>query len=356
MIPHTEDKSDRESSSRSLMFNFTADTDGERIDNFLVRMLEDIPDLAISRSKIQKLIKDCGALVDNRPCKKNHILTAGEKIELAIPSDESSDIMPETFDFDILMEDEDIIIVNKPAGIITHPTETIPTGTLINGLIGKGIQLASAGGIHRPGVVHRLDKETSGVLVLAKTDRAFHALTGIFKDRLIEKYYLAIVIGNMRDLKGSFDLRIGRHPKNRVKMAAMKTGGKDARTDYKVVERFTGFDLVRCQIFTGRTHQIRVHLAHSGRSVLNDTVYGTKELTEHIRWLGQRGIPADQIGKLMTNLKLIISQYSGMLLHAERIKLLHPVNQKEIDVTAPLPVEFLNILETLRTHTTENEG
>ncbi|MCD6216654.1 RluA family pseudouridine synthase [bacterium] len=327
---------------------FQADIEGERVDAFLVRMLKSESSKTLSRSKIQKLITDGYALVDGIPCKKNHILTPGEQVEITIPADKPVIIEGEQIDFDILHEDDDLIIVSKPAGVITHPTELMPSGTLVNGLIGRGIQLAPAGGKYRPGVVHRLDKETSGILAFAKTDKAYYRMVEIFKERQIEKYYRAVVIGNMRDMKGSFDLNIGRHPKNRVKMAAMKEGGKEAITDYKVLERYFGFDSLELQIHTGRTHQIRVHLAHSGRSVLNDHVYGTRKLTDHIRWLGMKGLPADRIGKLMKNVKAIVSEYQGMFLHAENLIFRHPVSYLEMNITAPLPECYSRLLEILR--------
>ncbi len=337
-------KSPTDNNSR---FVFQADIEGERIDTFLVRMLKTMS-LVLSRSKIQKLITDGFALVDGIPCKKNRILSTGEQVEITIPPDEPSIIEGEQIDFDILHEDDDLIIVNKPAGVITHPTELIPSGTLVNGLMGKGIKLAQAGGKYRPGVVHRLDKETSGILTFAKTDKAYYSMVEIFKERQIEKYYRAIVIGNMRDLNGSFDLNIGRHPKNRVKMAAMKTGGKEAVTDYKVLERFFGFDSLELQIHTGRTHQIRVHLSHSGRSVLNDNVYGTKKITEHIRWLGMKGFPADKSGKLMKNVKSTAAEYKGMFLHAEKLIFRHPITNLELNITAPLPEKYSQMLDILR--------
>lgn len=333
-------------------FEFEADIEGERIDTFLVRMLKE-NSLVYSRSRIQKLVTDGCAFVNDRQRKKNFILSEGDKVELNLPIEKPSIVEGEQIDFDILHEDDDLIIVSKPAGIITHPTETMPSGTLVNGLMGKKIKLAFAGGKYRPGVVHRLDKETSGILTFAKTDEAYYGMVDIFKERKIEKFYRGIVIGNMRDLKGSFNLNIGRHAKNRVKMAAMQKGGKEAVTDYKVLERFFGFDSLELQIHTGRTHQIRVHLSHSGRSVINDHVYSQKGITEHIRWLGMKGLPASQMGKLMKNVKLVVAEYTGMFLHAERLIFRHPITQLEINVVAPLPEMYSKMLDVLREHARE---
>jgi 23S rRNA pseudouridine1911/1915/1917 synthase len=331
------------------ILKFTVSDDGERIDAFLTRCLEESTDIAISRSRIQKLITDGLVRVNGKNQKKNFTLSSGEIVEIEIPPAEPDVVEPdEEIKFDILHEDDDLIIVNKPAGVVTHPTEHSSKGSLINGLLGRGVKLAEAGGRYRPGVVHRIDRETSGILLFAKSDRAYYKLVEIFKSRQIEKFYRAIVIGNMRDLKGEFNLKIGRHPKIRTKMAVVQKGGREALTHYEVIERFEGFDSLRLQIFTGRTHQIRVHLAHSGRSILNDSIYSKKDIVEHIRHLGSKGYSAVKLGKLMTDLRTVVMEYPGMFLHSERLIFVHPFTQNKLDITAHIPQAFETVCSILR--------
>lgn len=331
------------------ILKFTVTDDDERIDAFLTRCLEESTDIAISRSRIQKLIMDGLVRVNGKKQKKNFTLSSGEIVEIEIPPPEPDVVEPDQdIKFDILHEDDDLIIVSKPAGVVTHPTEHSSKGSLINGLLGQGVKLAEAGGRYRPGVVHRIDRDTSGLLLFAKSDRAYYKLVEIFKSRQIEKYYRAIVIGNMRDLKGEFNLKIGRHPKIRTRMAVVQKGGREALTHYEVIERFEGFDSLRLQIFTGRTHQIRVHLAHSGRTILNDSVYSKKDVVEHIRHLGQKGYSAVKLGKLMTDLRQVVENYPGMFLHAERLMFIHPFTQNKLDITAPLPQAFEDVQTILR--------
>ena len=332
----------------NLKIRFKADRAGERLDSFLVRKLDQSPSFkgTLSRAKIQKFISDGQAAVDGIPRKKNFILKSGEEVDIEVPPQTPITLEGEHIDFDILYEDSDIIIVNKPSGVITHPTAVRASGTLINGIIKRGIELAPAGGLFRPGIVHRLDKDTSGALILAKSDRAYYELVNIFKERRIEKYYCAVVLGNLRTLKGSFEQSIGRNPRNRAKMAVVRNG-REARTTYKVIERFIGFDFLSLRIFTGRTHQIRVHLSNSGHSILEDTIYGGKKIEQHIRSLGRIGVDSASIGRLLNEVNSIIDRHPGMFLHAQRLVLEHPVTGKKLDIMAPLPSSFTDLLDIL---------
>lgn len=333
-----------------MELTFEADADGERLDAFVVEKLEQCEKSIepYSRSRIQKLIRDGLIVVNSEIKKKNYVLSKGDVVHVALPVDNIEITGDQSVEFSILYEDDHIIMVNKPAGVITHPTPQSSTGTLVNGLLSKGIDLAPAGGKYRPGVVHRLDKEASGLITLAKTDTAYYGMGELFKLREIDKLYRAIVIGNMREIKDSFNWRIGRHPSNRSKMAVVQKGGKEAQTDYKVVERFDGFDSLRIRIHTGRTHQIRVHLSHSGRAILNDHIYGGLKINHHVRELAQKGVNAEIIARLMNELKPILSDYPGMFLHAERLVFRHPVTMKEMKIDAPLPDEFERVLVLLR--------
>lgn len=333
----------------SRKIQFKADHAGERLDAFLVRRLHDSPSFnkILSRSRIQKLIVDGLVLVDGQERKKNHILKGGENVDIHLPPDAPLTVEGENIDFEILFEDEDLIIVNKPAGIITHPTALRASGTLVNGIVGKGIALAPAGGIFRPGIVHRLDKETSGAIMLAKTDRAYYELLKIFKDRAIEKYYSAVVIGNMRTVNGVFEGHIGRHRVNRAKMAVVENG-REAKTSYSVAERFTGFDFLSVRIYTGRTHQIRIHLSHAGHPVLADKTYGGRLLQEHVRSLGKIGMDSSKMGILFDKVKEAISGHPGMFLHAQKIVFKHPITGDPMKITAPIPDSFNKLLQILR--------
>jgi 23S rRNA pseudouridine1911/1915/1917 synthase len=335
---------------RIIELTFTADSKGERLDAFIVRKLEnvDLGDTKLSRSRVQKLIRDGYVHVNSEIKKKNYDLEINDSVQIQIPPDKVEIKPDEKITFDIIHEDEFLIIVSKPAGVVTHPTPHAPSGTLVNGVMALGISLAAAGGKYRPGVMHRLDREASGIITLAKTDQAYYGMAELFKDRDIEKYYRAIIYGNMRELTGTINLDIGRHPSNRSKMAVVKKGGKEARTDFTVDERFDGFESLRLRIHSGRTHQIRVHLSNSGHSILNDHVYGGLKFNAHIRELAQKSVTAKAITSLDNRLKPVISRYPGMFLHAERLVFKHPVTGELMDFSAPLPGEFLEILAILR--------
>ena len=243
---------------------------GRRLDQYLS---ECEPEL--TRSYLQKLIRDGSVLLEGRPAKAGVKLSQGMKIELTLPEAKELEILPEDLPLDILYEDRDVILVNKPKGMVVHPSAGHHTGTLVNALLFhcQG-ELSGINGILRPGIVHRIDRDTTGVLIACKNDRAHNALAGQLKEHTITRRYRALVCGNLKEDEGTVDAPIGRHPVERKKMAVVRSGGKQAVTRYRVLERFGAYTYIECRLETGRTHQIRVHMASIGHPLLGDEVYG----------------------------------------------------------------------------------
>ena len=249
-----------------------ADMDGERLDAFLARSAENL-----SRSGAQKLIEKGCVLLDGKPGKKNDRLTAGQEISLTIPEPKETDIQPREIHLDIVYEDEDLLVLNKPKGLVVHPAAGHQDDTLVNGLMyALGDQLSGINGELRPGIVHRIDKDTSGLLAVAKNDFAHVILASQLKDHTMARTYEAVVCGNFKEDAGTVDAPIGRHPSDRKKMCIAARGGRDAVTHWEVVKRYRGYTHIRCHLETGRTHQIRVHMASIGHPILGDMVYGRK--------------------------------------------------------------------------------
>jgi 23S rRNA pseudouridine1911/1915/1917 synthase len=296
----------------------------DRLDRYLS---EHLPDL--SRSRIQKLIEQGQVWVNGQPCSsKKAAVQAGDRVEVTIPEAEPLALEAEEIPLDILYEDEQLIILNKPIGLVVHPAPGHVDGTLVNALLAHcGDQLAGIGGVQRPGIVHRLDKDTSGAIAIAKTDRAHHHLQAQFKAKTARREYLAVVYGAPSTATGTIDAAIGRHPIDRKKMAVVpeEKGGRRAVTHWQVRERLGNFTLMQFQLETGRTHQIRVHSAHIGHPVVGDPVYGSGRT----------------IGVNLT----------GQALHAWKLRLQHPVSEQWIEVTAPPPPEFSKLLDVLRRRT-----
>ena len=299
----------------------------ERLDKF-VSEREDT-----SRSMVAKLIEDGSITVNGKPSTKNYKLRRGDKVEIVYPEPEPCEAVAEDIPLDVIYEDDDIIVINKPEGMIVHPATGIYTGTLVNALLYhcKG-SLSGIGGIVRPGIVHRIDKDTSGLLVVAKNDNAH--LSAQIKVHDVSRIYYAVVTGNVKNDGGTIDRPIGRHPVDRKKMAVINDPtypSRNAITHYEVIERFalpTGrFTLVKCKLETGRTHQIRVHMASIGHSLVGDEVYGG----------GKTKFEA-------TNKALI----HGQCLHAAHLELTHPKTFKKMHFSAPLPQNFEQLLEKLR--------
>lgn len=290
---------------------------GLRIDRYLSEQLPEI-----SRSYLQKVIRDGGVLVSGSPIKANYKVNIGDVIELLLPPAVEPEIQPEDLPLSILYEDSDVIFVNKPKGMVVHPSAGHTSGTLVNGLLYhcQG-ELSGINGVMRPGIVHRIDKDTTGVLVVCKNDWAHNRVAEQLKEHSITRRYRAIVWGSLKEDVGTVDAPVGRHPVDRKRMAVVSKGGKHAVTHYRVLERFERFTYIECELETGRTHQIRVHMASIGHPLLGDEVYG-------------RGR----------------SPYSlqGQVLHAMVLGIRHPSTGEYLEVEAPLPEYFIELLEKLR--------
>ncbi len=309
--------SDSVNSSSDL--HLLASSSGERLDRWLA---DQVPDL--SRSRIQKLIEQGQVQVNGQVCTSRKInIRVGDRIQVTIPAAEPLDLAPEEIPLDVLYEDEQLLIINKPAGLVVHPAPGHAAGTLVNALLAHCENLAGIGGVQRPGIVHRLDKDTSGALAIAKTDLAHQHLQAQFKAKTARREYLAVVYGAPAADSGTIDAPIGRHLIDRKKQAVVpeEKGGRRAVTHWQVKERLGNYTLMQFQLETGRTHQIRVHSAHIGHPVVGDPVYGSGR----------------SIG---VNLP-------GQALHAWRLKLQHPMTAEWIEAIAPLPAPFLTLLEVL---------
>lgn len=286
----------------------------ERLDLRLARETE------LTRSRVEKLIREGLVLVDGKVQKKPGFLVhATAKVIAQIPAPVPMQAFPEAIPIDIIYEDEAIAVVNKPCGMVVHPAAGNDSGTLVNALLYALHGLSGIGGTLRPGIVHRLDKDTSGLLLIAKTDTAHIALSEALKNRQVEKKYTAIVYGHFKTDNGTISLPIARHPKNRKKMAVVQDG-KEAITEYKIVEEFKNASYVLVNLVTGRTHQIRVHFAHIGHPILGDSVYG--------------------------NVK---TQFAAprMMLHAASVSFMHPTSGQKMRFEAPIPSEFANFSRVL---------
>ena len=250
------------------LFTFTVELDGQRLDKFLAYRCPDL-----SRSRIQNLIDSGQVKLTISSPKRSTRLKRGETVVLTIQPPKDTHIIPQDIPLEIKYQDEDILVLEKPSGLVVHPAAGNPDKTMVNGLLALCSDLRGVGGILRPGIVHRLDKDTSGLIVVAKNDKAHAALSSQFKDRLVKKSYIALVQGHMKDREAIIDAKIGRDPSNRKRMAVVDNG-KDARTRYKVVTEFAPYTLLDVQPQTGRTHQIRVHFSALGNPLVGDTLYG----------------------------------------------------------------------------------
>lgn len=301
----------------------------DRLDRWLA---EQQPDL--SRSRIQKLIEQGQVQINGQVCQsKKALVQVGDRVSIDIPTAQPLDLQPEAMPLNILYEDEHLIILNKPAGLVVHPAPGHDAGTLVNALLAHcGHQLAGIGGVQRPGIVHRLDKDTTGAIAIAKTDPAHQNLQAQFKTKTARREYLGVVYGAPTASSGTIDQPIGRHPIDRKKMAIVPEakGGRRAITHWEVLERLGNFTLMRFQLETGRTHQIRVHSAQMGHPIVGDPLYGSGR----------------SIG---VNL-------SGQALHAWKLRLQHPVTGEWIEVTAEPPAEFDKLLEVLRRRVAQFRG
>ena len=298
-------------------FNFKVEEDEEntRLDVFVSTKFQDK-----SRSYIQRIIEEGGVQVNSKCKKSNYKLKINDEVCINIPENKELDVAAENIELDILYEDSDVIVINKPQGMVVHPAPGNYTGTLVNALLYHCKDLSGINGVNRPGIVHRIDKDTSGVLVVAKNDRAHKFLAEQLKEHTMTRIYLALVEGLIKVDEGTVDLPLGRHPVERIKISVVKDG-RNAVTHYKVIERFKNNTLIQCRLETGRTHQIRVHMAHIGHPLVGDAVYGYK--------------------KQRFNLK-------GQMLHAKKLGFIHPSNGKYMEFESALPIYFTRIIDILK--------
>ena len=289
----------------------------ERIDALLARSVE-----GLTRSAAQRLLEQGAVTLQGKPVKKNHKTSPGETFEIVLPEPEPAEPEPEDIPLDVRYEDDDLIVVNKPRGMVVHPAPGHPDGTLVNALLFHcGDSLSGVGGERRPGIVHRIDKDTSGLLIAAKNDFAHLALSAQLSDHSLARTYEAVVIGNFREDSGTVNAPVGRHPTDRKRMAVTQKNSREAVTHWEVLGRYAGYTHIRCRLETGRTHQIRVHMAHIGHPLLGDLVYGRKK---------------PELG------------LEGQCLHARELTFVHPRTQERITVTTDLPDWFEAVLKKLR--------
>ena len=306
--------------STQTEFNLQVEENGVRLDRYLT---QELPDL--SRSRIQQLIEQGQLQLNGKICTSKKInVKAGDRITLQIPSAEPLKHQAEDIPLDILYEDDSLLILNKPAGLVVHPAPGHPDGTLVNALLAHCPNLPGIGGVQRPGIVHRLDKDTTGAIAIAKTELAHQHLQAQLKAKTARREYLGIVYGAPKTESGTIDFPIGRHPQDRKKMAIVpvEKGGRNAVTHWRILERLGNYTLIHFELETGRTHQIRVHSAQIGHPVVGDPIYSSNH----------------SIG---VNLP-------GQALHAWQLKLQHPLSGELISVTAPPPQTFTTLLEVLR--------
>ncbi len=305
--------------------SFQATRDGERLDAFAAR------ESGLTRSQIQRLAGDGMITVNGTPAAKNDRLKKGDLVEIFLPEAEDADAVPENIPLDIVYEDDDLIVVNKPCGMVVHPAPGHPNGTLVNALLWHcGDSLSGIGGVNRPGIVHRIDRDTSGLICAAKNDRAHQALAEQLRDHSMHREYRMIVTGHMKEQTGTVDAPIGRHPTDRKKMAVIRSADKRARnavTHWRVLEEFPGFTYAEAILETGRTHQIRVHMSYIGHPLMGDTLYGGGHT------------PFEK-----HNAPLL----DGQMLHAAYLILRHPRTGEEMRFESPMPENFAAMLEKLR--------
>lgn len=297
--------------------HLTADRAGERADQFLARMLPEL-----TRSAAQRLLEEGAVTLNGLPVKKNYKTNAGDELVLALPDPAPIDVLPQDIPLDVIYEDDDVIAVNKPVGLVVHPAAGHPDGTLVNALLYHcGNSLSGINGELRPGIVHRIDRDTSGLIIAAKNDFAHLSLAEQLQDHSLYREYEAVCVGNLKDKSGTVDAPIFRHPTDRKKMAVNKLQGRRAVTHWSVLEHLNGYTHIQCRLETGRTHQIRVHMAYMGHPLLGDVVYGSKK-----PWPG----------------------LAGQCLHARRLSFIHPRTGERVTLECPLPHWFEAVLTRLR--------
>ena len=298
------------------ILSIIAEESGERIDALLARTLENL-----SRNGAQRLIEQGAVLLEGRQVQKNTRIQRGDRITVMMPETEEIPLVAQDLPLDVVYEDQDLIVVNKVRGMVVHPAPGHPDGTLVNALLWHcGDSLSGIGGEKRPGIVHRIDKDTSGLLIVAKNDFAHQALSAQLADRSLSRVYEAVVRGRLREECGTIDRPIGRHPTDRKRMAVTEKNSRPAVTHWEVLARYNGYTHVRCRLETGRTHQIRVHMASIGHPLLGDGIYGA---------------PSPEKG------------LEGQCLHARELKFIHPRTGEQMHFETELPIWFTEVLSRL---------
>lgn len=301
-----------------IIMEITPEMEGERIDKCISNYLE-----SLSRSYIQKIIKDGKAYVNDAVVKANYKVKVDDKVQFEIPDCEEPDIPPQDIPLDILYEDKDVLVVNKPKNMVVHPAPGHYEGTLVNAIMFHcKDELSGINGVLRPGIVHRIDKDTTGSIIICKNDESHRKIAQQLKEHSITRKYRAIVYGRIMEEEGTVNAPIGRHPADRKKMAINEKNGKPAITHYRVLERFDKYTYIECQLETGRTHQIRVHMTSIGHPLLGDEVYGNAKCPFKLE---------------------------GQTLHAMTIGFIHPTTGEYVEYEAPLPEYFEHLLQILRT-------
>lgn len=298
-------------------FQISSEQEDERIDKCIASLMD-----SLSRSYIQKMIREGNVTVNGRPVRQNFRVSADDEVSFLLPEAVEPQILPEDIPLDILYEDDDLLVVNKPKGMVVHPAAGHYSHTLVNAVLFhcRG-QLSGINGVLRPGIVHRIDKDTTGSVLICKNDAAHRSIARQLKEHSIVRRYRAIVCGSLKEEEGTVDAPIGRDPSDRKKMAINRKNGKEAVTHYRVLQRFSGYTCIECRLETGRTHQIRVHMASLGHPLLGDAVYGPK--------------------------KSPFSFLEGQTLHAMILGFIHPVTGEYVETCAPLPEYFEHLLRIL---------
>ena len=299
-----------------ILLRASEESKNQRLDAFLASSLD-----GLTRSQATRLIESGEVAVNGRAVSKSYKLAGGEDIAVTLPEPEPVEAVPQDIPLDVVYEDADVIVVNKPSGMVVHPAPGHPDGTLVNALLYHCAgTLSGIGGALRPGIVHRIDRDTSGLIIAAKNDAAHQYLSAQLADHTLARTYECIVVGKLREDRGTVDAPIARHPTDRKRMAVV-AGGREAVTHWEVIARYPGYTHVRCRLETGRTHQIRVHMAYIGHPILGDTVYGA-----------QKEVPG----------------LTGQCLHAVGLRFLHPRTHEVVELSCPLPEEFTRMLQKIR--------
>ena len=299
-----------------ILLRASEESKNQRLDAFLASSLD-----GLTRSQAARLIESGEVAVNGKTAGKSYKLAGGEDIAVTLPEPEPVEAVPQDIPLDVVYEDADVIVVNKPSGMVVHPAPGHPDGTLVNALLYHCAgTLSGVGGALRPGIVHRIDRDTSGLIIAAKNDAAHQYLSAQLADHTLARTYECIVVGKLREDRGTVDAPIARHPTDRKRMAVV-AGGREAVTHWEVIARYPGYTHVRCRLETGRTHQIRVHMAYIGHPILGDTVYGAK-----------KEVPG----------------LTGQCLHAVGLRFLHPRTHEVMELSCPLPEEFTRMLQKIR--------